>query len=46
MLSGFSLGLSVVCDVLIAAALSYCLHSKRTGFKRSIGAFLECVVMI
>ena len=46
MLSGLSLGLSVICDVLIAAALSYYLHSKRTGFKRSIGAFLERVLMI
>ena len=33
-LSGFWLGWSDICDVLIAAALSYYLHSKKTGFKR------------
>lgn len=34
MLSAFWLGFSVICDVLIAAALSYYLNSKKTGFKR------------
>ncbi|KAM5535796.1 hypothetical protein V8D89_010519 [Ganoderma adspersum] len=34
-LIGLSNGLSVPCDVLITAALSYYLHSKRTGFKRT-----------
>ncbi|KAM5536912.1 hypothetical protein V8D89_009459 [Ganoderma adspersum] len=34
-LSGLANGLSVVCDVVIAASLSYYLHSKRTGFKRT-----------
>ena len=33
-LSGFTLGLSVVCDVLIVVGLSYYLHPKRTGVKR------------
>ena len=33
-LSGFTLGLSVVCDVLIVVGLSYYLHTKRTGIKR------------
>ncbi|KAI1783577.1 hypothetical protein LXA43DRAFT_1131211 [Ganoderma leucocontextum] len=34
-LAGFANGLSVICDVLIAAALTYYLNSKRTGFKRT-----------
>ena len=34
MLSAFWLGFSVICDALIAAALSYYLNSKKTGFKR------------
>ncbi|PIL34889.1 hypothetical protein GSI_02676 [Ganoderma sinense ZZ0214-1] len=34
-LTGVADGLSVLCDVLIVAALSYYLHSKRTGFKRT-----------
>ncbi|KAI1789991.1 hypothetical protein LXA43DRAFT_1062490 [Ganoderma leucocontextum] len=32
-LAGFANGLSVICDIVIAAALSYYLHHKRTGFK-------------
>ena len=35
-LEGVSSGLAVVCDVVILVALSYCLHSKRTGFKRYV----------
>lgn len=34
-LVGVANGLSVLCDVIIAVALSYYLHSKRTGFKRT-----------
>ncbi|KAI1782787.1 hypothetical protein LXA43DRAFT_1187399 [Ganoderma leucocontextum] len=34
-LAGFANGLSVICDIVIAAALSYYLHHKRTGFKRT-----------
>ncbi|KAI1783575.1 hypothetical protein LXA43DRAFT_321838 [Ganoderma leucocontextum] len=34
-LSGLANGLSIICDVLIAASLSYYLHSKKTGFKRT-----------
>ena len=33
-LVGTAHGLSVLCDVLITAGLSYYLNSKRTGFKR------------
>lgn len=45
-LSGFWLGWSVICDVLIAAALSYYLHSKKTGFKRCDRGFLERIGLI
>ena len=46
-LSGFWLGWSDICDVLIAAALSYYLHSKKTGFKRCvIGPFLERIGLL
>ncbi|KAM5541173.1 hypothetical protein V8D89_005102 [Ganoderma adspersum] len=34
-LTGVADGLSVLCDIIIVAALSYYLHSKRTGFKRT-----------
>ncbi|KAI1789959.1 hypothetical protein LXA43DRAFT_536913 [Ganoderma leucocontextum] len=34
-LAGVVDGLSVICDVAIVVALSYYLHSKRTGFKRT-----------
>uniref|UniRef100_A0A5K1JZM5 Probable 3-oxoacyl-[acyl-carrier-protein] reductase oxidoreductase (EC) n=1 Tax=Ganoderma boninense TaxID=34458 RepID=A0A5K1JZM5_9APHY len=34
-LTGVVDGLSVLCDMIIVIALSYYLHSKRTGFKRT-----------
>ncbi|KAM5540773.1 hypothetical protein V8D89_005417 [Ganoderma adspersum] len=34
-LAGISTGLEAVCDIVILIALSYYLHSKRTGFKRT-----------
>ncbi|KAM5540054.1 hypothetical protein V8D89_006194 [Ganoderma adspersum] len=34
-LSGLASRLSVVCDIVIVAALRHCLDSKRTGFKRT-----------
>ncbi|KAM5535801.1 hypothetical protein V8D89_010524 [Ganoderma adspersum] len=34
-LAGFANGLSVICDVFIAAALTYYLNSKKTGFERT-----------
>ncbi|PIL34942.1 hypothetical protein GSI_02729 [Ganoderma sinense ZZ0214-1] len=34
-LAGFANGLSVICDIVIAAALTYYLHYKRTGFKKT-----------
>ena len=37
-LTGVADGLSVLCDIIIVAALSYYLHSKRTGFKRYVFA--------
>ncbi|KAM5536876.1 hypothetical protein V8D89_009423 [Ganoderma adspersum] len=42
-LSGFTLGLSVVCDVLISVALSYYLYPKRTGFKRADSMINELI---
>lgn len=35
-LAGFANGLSVVCDIVIAASLTYYLHYKRTGFRRYV----------
>ena len=35
-LVGTGNALSVVCDIIITAALSYYLHSKRTGFERYV----------
>ena len=43
-LIGLSNGLSVPCDVLITAALSYYLHSKRTGFKRYVPRLAERMI--
>ncbi|KAM5536906.1 hypothetical protein V8D89_009453 [Ganoderma adspersum] len=34
-LAGFANGLSVICDIVIAAALTYYLNSRRTGFERT-----------
>ena len=33
-LAAFASGMSVVCDIIIVAALCYYLNSKRTGFTR------------
>ncbi|PIL35025.1 hypothetical protein GSI_02812 [Ganoderma sinense ZZ0214-1] len=35
MLAGFANGLSVICDLLIAAAMCMYLNTKRTGFRRT-----------
>ena len=44
-LAGFANGLSVVCDIVIAASLTYYLHYKRTGFKRHVqGVYLASFI--
>ena len=37
-LAGFANGLSVICDLVIAASLYIYLNSKRTGFRRYVYA--------
>ena len=41
-LVGTGNALSVVCDIIITAALSYYLHSKRTGFERYVPCAPVC----